>query len=76
MAEIQTTYKTALCQRVQQKELFLLKRALHRQHELFISKSLDIAANWLSLWPPKNQKLLCCDPLTIKEDQVIIIIFQ
>jgi hypothetical protein len=76
VAAIQHTYESALRQCVRQKELLLLKRALHRRRELFVTDSLDIATNWLCLWLPKNQKLLRRDPLTIKEDQVVGIIFE
>jgi hypothetical protein len=76
VADIRKTYETALAQCVRKRELLLLKRALHRRRELFVSSSLDIATNWLCLWLPKNQKLLRRDPLTIKEDQVVGIIFE
>jgi hypothetical protein len=76
VAAVQHTYETALRAAVRRKELLLLKKALHERREAFISKSLDIATNWLSLWLPKNAKLLRRTPLTIKEDQVVGIIFE
>jgi hypothetical protein len=76
VAAIQHTYKTDLRAAVRQKELLLLKTALHKHCEAFISQSLDIATNWLSQWLPKNGKLFCHTPLTNKEDQVIGIIFK
>jgi hypothetical protein len=76
VAAIQHTYGTDLCAAVRCKELLLLKKALHKSCEDFISQSLDIATNWLSLWRPKNAKLLHHTPLPIIEDQVVGLIFK
>jgi hypothetical protein len=75
-AGIRNTYETALRAAVKRKELLLLTKALHERRDAFITRSLDIATNWLSLWLPKNAKLLRRTPLTMSEEQVVGLIFE
>jgi hypothetical protein len=76
VATIQHSYETALRDCVCSKEMLLLNTAMKERREEFVSKSLDIATYWLCLWLPKNQNLFKHHPQTIKEDQVVGIVFE
>jgi hypothetical protein len=76
VATIRHSYEKALRDCVNSKEMLLLNAAMKERREEFVTKSLDIATYWLCLWLPKNQKLFKKHPLTIKEDQIVGIVFE
>jgi hypothetical protein len=56
--------------------MLLLTMAIEECQEEFATKSLDIATYWLCLWLPKHQHIFKHHPVTIREDQIVGIIFE